>query len=347
MTVAPPDAWPTAAAVRLALWLETEAMASIEWRAQLPRRGFGAAPLGNLYAPLRDADADDVLEVVCSPGAYIDTAPYYGHGLSERRIGDFLRAHPDRRPIISTKVGRRLEPCGRPPDHGFVDPAPFRPVFDYSERGIRAAFLQSLARLGRSSVDLLLLHDIGRQTHGDDHAAVMAQAEREAWPAMRALKAEGSTGAIGVGVNECEAVLECLDRGFVPDAVLLAGRHTLLDAAAERCGLIERCRALGVVLIAAAPFNSGLLAGGDHFNYVAAPEPVLEARRRLAGLCAGFEVPLPAAALQFPLRNPAVACVLAGARSAAEVRQQAAWLAWPIPEELWRPLEDARSAFVA
>jgi len=313
-------------------------------RERLPKAGFGGAPLGNLFAPLGDDEAARVLDAVTTtPPAYIDTAPYYGHGLSEQRIGDFLREHPNRRPMLSTKVGRRLEPCDTPPDHGFVDPAPFRPVFDYSVHGIRNAFEGSRRRLGRQSVDLLLLHDIGRETHGDDHAAVMALVEREGWPAMRALRDEGATGAIGIGVNECEVVLECLDRGIAPDAVLLAGRHTLLDAGAERTGLIDRCRALGVVVIAAAPFNSGLLAGGDHFNYVAAPEPVLEARRRMSALCAAYDVPLPAAALQFPLRNPAVACVLAGARSAEEVRQQTAWRAWPIPDDLWRALDGARA----
>jgi D-threo-aldose 1-dehydrogenase len=310
----------------------------------LPRLGFGGAPLGNLYAPLRDSEARQVLDTVTATGAaYIDTAPYYGHGLSEQRIGAFLRARPDVRPMLSTKVGRRLEPCDQPPDHGFVNPAPFRPVFDYSTQGVRAAFDDSRRRLHRRSVDLLLLHDIGRQTHGDDHAAIMALVEQQAWPAMRALKDERATDAIGIGVNECEVVLECLDRGFAPDAVLLAGRHTLLDTSAERSGLIERCRDLGVVLIAAAPFNSGLLAGGDTFNYVAAPEPVLNARRGLLSLCAEFKVPLAAVALQFPLRNPAVACVLAGARTGREVRQQAAWLALPVPDELWRVLEAVRA----
>lgn len=314
--------------------------------AGLPRLGLGAAPLGNLYAPLSDTDAADVLDVGTAPRpAYIDTAPYYGHGLSEQRIGAFLRAHPDRRPMISTKVGRRLEPCANPPDHGFAQPAPFNPVFDYSARGVRSAFEQSLHRLGRASVDLLLLHDIGHDTHGPDHPAMMDLAEQEAWPTLVELRAQGLTRAIGFGVNECEIVLECFERGIVPDAVLLAGRHTLLDANAERSGLIGRCRELGVTLIAAAPFNSGLLAGGDHFNYVSAPAHVLAATRRLSQICADFDVPLPAAALQFPLRNPVVVSVVAGARSVAELRQQAAWLDHPIPDELWRALDEARAEF--
>jgi len=318
-------------------------MASRQSRGQLPRRGFGAAPLGNLYAQLSDADAEDVLDAALWPSAYVDTAPYYGHGLSEQRIGAFLRAHPDRSPMISTKVGRRLEPCINPPDHGFAAPAPFRPVFDYSASGIRQTLDHSLRRLGRRSVDLLLLHDIGRETHGSDHPQIMGLVGREAWPALQALQAEGLTGGIGLGVNECEVVLECLDRGFAPDAILLAGRHTLLDATAESTGLIERCRELGVMLIAAAPFNSGLLAGGDRFNYVAAPAPMLDATRRLSEICADYAVPLPAAALQFPLRDPTVACVVAGARTAAEFRQQAAWFDHPIPDDLWRALDEVRA----
>jgi D-threo-aldose 1-dehydrogenase len=175
----------------------------------------------------------------------------------------------------------------------------------------------------------------------------MDLAEQEAWPTLLELRAQGLARAIGFGVNECEIVLECFERSLVPDAVLLAGRHTLLDANAERTGLIDRCRELGVTLIAAAPFNSGLLAGGDHFNYVAAPAPVLEATRRLSKVCADFEVPLPAAALQFPLRNRVITSVVAGARTVAELRQQTAWLDHPIPDELWRALDEVRAEFTS
>ena len=321
-----------------------EPVTSSPWPAGLPRLGLGAAPLGNLYAALSDAEAADVLEAgTAARSAYIDTAPYYGHGLSEQRIGAFLRARPDRTPMISTKVGRRLEPCANPADHGFDQPAPFNPVFDYSAGGVRSAFEQSLHRLGRASVDLLLLHDIGHDTHGANHPATMEMVEQQAWPTLLELRAQGLTRAIGFGVNECEIVLESFERGLVPDAVLLAGRHTLLDANAEQTGLIDRCRELGVTLIAAAPFNSGLLAGGDHFNYVSAPAHVLAATRRLSQICADFDVPMPAAALQFPLRNPVVASVVAGARTVGELRQQTAWLEHPIPAELWRALDEARA----
>lgn len=321
-----------------------ETVTSKPWPEGLPRTGLGAAPIGNLFTALGDTDAADVLNAsTASRSAYIDTAPYYGHGLSEQRIGAFLRAHPDRNPVISTKVGRRLEPCANPTDHGFAQPASFNPVFDYSARGVRSTFGESLHRLGRSSVDLLLLHDIGHDTHGPDHPAIMEVVEQEAWPTLLELRAQGLTRAIGFGVNECEIVLECLERGLVPDAVLLAGRHTLLDANAEKSGVIDRCAELGVTLIAAAPFNSGLLAGGHHFDYVSASVPMLAATQRLSEICADFTVPLPAAALQFPLRNPNIASVVAGARTVAEVRQQAAWLEQPIPEPLWRALDKVRA----
>ncbi len=198
---------------------------------------------------------------MASSDAYIDTAPFYGLGLSEQRIGAFLRAHPDRQPMISTKVGRRLVPDGEPTDPGFV--------FDYSASGIRSSVEESQQRLGRQSFDLLLLHDIGSLVHRQDHPKIMDIVEREAWPTLRELQAEGVTKGIGLGVVECEVVLECLDRGLIPDAVLLAGRYTLLETSAETSGLIDRCHALGVTLIAAAPFNSGLLGRGQALLFFA------------------------------------------------------------------------------
>jgi D-threo-aldose 1-dehydrogenase len=212
-----------------------------KWNAVLPRLGYGAAHLGNLYAPITDTVADDILETATAGNAFVDTAPYYGHGLSEQRIGKYFRAHPDRRPMISTKVGRRLVPCDRPSDFGFVAPAPFQPVFDYSAIGIRETLQDSLTRLGRPVVDLILLHDIGSTTHGHAHSNVMAVVERETWPVMQELRNDRLAGAIGIGVNECDVVLECLDRGIVPDTIMLAGRHTLLDRGENRGDRALRC----------------------------------------------------------------------------------------------------------
>lgn len=313
-----------------------------------PRLGFGGAAIGNLYAAVSDAAAAETLDTAtASPGSWIDTAPYYGHGLSERRIGAFLAARPERRLTLSTKIGRRLEPvAGNPPDHGFIDPDPFRPVFDYSFDGALRTYEESLHRLGRGRgrdrdrdrVELLLLHDIGALTHGAEHPAVMAEAERGAWAAMRRLKAEGAVDAIGIGVNEVEVSLEALHR-LGPDVILLAGRHTLLDRSAERSGLLDACAEGGVVLIAAAPFNSGLLAGGAHFDYAPAAAEVVHRAKRLTETCRAHGVALAAAAIQFPFRHPAVKSVLAGARSADEVRAQHRAIAEPVPETLWPELD--------
>jgi D-threo-aldose 1-dehydrogenase len=300
---------------------------------------LGAAALGNLYAAMSDGDAAATLEAA-GADAWVDTAPYYGHGLSERRIGGFLRAGLGRRLRLSTKVGRRLEPDPAPPDHGFASPDPFRPVFDYSFDGALRSFDASLARLGVTRVETLLLHDVGRQVHGVRHAEVMAQAERGAWAAMRRLKAEGAVERVGVGVNEVEVCFEALER-FGPDVILLAGRHTLLDRSAERAGLLDACAAGGVTYLAAAPFNSGLLAGGAHFDYAPAEAATAARARRLAEACRARGVDLTAAALQFPLRNPAVAAVLAGARSAAELHTQTSALGTAIPDDLWAELEAA------
>jgi len=302
--------------------------------------GVGTAPLGNLYRAIDDREAAATLEAAWQGGiGFLDTAPYYGHGLSERRIGDHRVQHPDRDFAISTKVGRRLEPCAPAdvPAHGFVAPLPARPVFDYSRDGVLRAFDASLARLRVERVDGLLLHDIGRLVHGDRAPAVLAQALDEALPAMADLKAEGRVGAIGLGVNEWEVCHEVLGRADL-DVVLLAGRYTLLDQSAR--GFLDRARARGVAVIAAGLFNSGLLAGGATYDYEPAPPEMLARRDRLAAVCARHGVELPAAALRFAARHPAVARALVGLRSPAEVAQAVAWHAADVPADLWLELAD-------
>lgn len=317
------------------------------WNAIIPKLAYGAAHLGNLYTPITDAIADDISDAATDGYAFVDTAPYYGHGLSELRIGNYLRTHQTHLPMISTKVGRRLDHCDHPSDFGFVNPAPFEPVFDYSAAGIRETFQGSLNRLGLPRVDLLLLHDIGAMTHGSSHPDQMRLVEQEAWPAMQEIKGSHRADAIGIGVNECEVVLECLDRGLTPDAIMLAGRHTLLDASAEKSGVIARCNSLGIRLLIAAPFNSGILAGGNQFNYATAPEPILAVARKLSEICADFRVELPAAALQFPLRQPGVSMVVAGAKSREELCQQRIWMKSSIPEDCWTAIDAIRNRYLS
>ncbi|MEH6809594.1 MAG: aldo/keto reductase [Hyphomonas oceanitis] len=311
---------------------------------QLPEYGLGAAGLGNLYTAITDDEASAVLAAAKDAGFdYFDTAPYYGHGLSEQRIGAFL-AEAGYRPALSTKVGRRLEPAGSNPvpDNGFASPAPFIPYFDYSARGIREGFAGSQARLGVDSVDMLLLHDVGAMVHGDAHPKILAQAVNEALPQMATLKAEGKTKWIGLGVNEirvCEEILAQVDL----DVLLLAGRYTLLEHEAA-LPFLNACHRRGVCVVIGGAFNSGLLAASAgeplRYDYDTAPEWAVERAAQLRKVCADFDVPLPAAALQFCKAHPTVVSVIPGAKSAEQVRQISEWTRHPIDSGLWAALKE-------
>lgn len=310
----------------------------------LPDYGLGTAGLGNLYTAVSDAQASQTLTAAQAAGlTYIDTAPFYGHGLSEQRVGAHRWA-TDAQPFLSTKVGRRLEPAaGRPvPDNGFADPAPFVPVFDYSAHGIRAAFEGSQARLGVPSVDVLLLHDIGEMTHGAAHPQILAQALEESLPEMAAMKWEGLTRAIGLGVNEIDVCRDVLEH-FDLDVLLLAGRYTLLEHTAS-LSFLDECHRAGVKVIIGGAFNSGLLAAapGDalHYNYAAAPAWAVERAAALRDVCGSFGASLPAAALHFCKAHPAVISVVPGAQSAAQVNQIAGWIGETIDPALWTALKD-------
>ncbi len=305
----------------------------------LPALGLGCAALGNLYAPVSEADAAATLAAAWDDGVRLfDTAPYYGHGLSERRLGDFLRAAPRPGAIISSKVGRGLRPLGDapPPDTGFVEAAPFAPYFDYAGDAVRRQVDDSLRRLGVERLDIAFVHDLGVLTHGADHAAMFETALKGAFPALAARREEGVVGAIGLGVNEIAVCLETLARIDL-DVILLAGRYTLLDQSAADV-LLPLCQARGVRVVIGGPYNSGVLAGGDRYDYAAAPDAVTRRVRRLAEICAAHGVALPAAALNFPLRHPAVASVIPGARSPREVAANLAHLNAPIPDSLWAAL---------
>jgi len=307
---------------------------------ELTALGLGCAALGNLYQRVEDAAATATLQTAWDGGIrYFDTAPYYGHGLSETRLGEFLRTLPAGAAVISTKVGRSLVPTepGNAGDFGFVDPLPNRPEFDYRADAVRAQVEGSLARLGVERLDLLLVHDIGAMTHGADHPAVFRQALDGALPALRRMQAEGLVTAIGIGVNEIDVSLATLRAADIA-VILLAGRYTLLEQGALD-ELLPECAAPGVSVVVGGPFNSGALVGGDHYNYAAMPADVAARVARLEAVCRRFDVPLPAAALQFPLAHPAVAAVIPGARSAAEARANLEHLARPIPVDLYRALK--------
>lgn len=319
----------------------------------LPALGMGCAGIGNLYRAVADEVAEATVAAALAAGiGYFDVAPHYGFGLAETRLGRALAAHdPKAQAIVSTKVGRLLEPTdSRAAErHGFVDAAPLEPVFDYSADAILRSHEASLARLGRDRVDVLLAHDLGELTHGRDHDRHLAAFLDSGYAAMRRLRDEGAVGAIGIGVNEIAICETLLDRVEL-DVILLAGRFTLLepDAAAP---LLDRCARAGTRVVIGGPYNSGILAegsaraAGSHFDY-AAPDPAIVARvAALESLCGRHDVPLAAAALQFALRDPRVACVIPGLVGVGQVAATLRLAATPVPDALWAALRaKARAA---
>ena len=315
----------------------------------LPRFGMGTAPIGNLYAPVSNVEAEAAIAAAVDAGIrYFDTAPYYGFGLAERRLGTALAAHdPASEAIVSTKVGRLLEPVVDPPRerHGFVDGDPFAPVFDYSYDAVLQSHEESLKRLQRERVEILLAHDLGTLCHGPEAERHMRDFLAGGYRAMTELKAAGAIDAIGVGVNET-AVVEYLLERIELDVVLIAGRYTLLDQqAADR--LLPICAAKGVEVIVGGPYNSGILAqpasarSQSRYDYETASEAVIVQAEAIECICDRFGVPLPAAALQFPLRHPAVDCVIAGLGSEAQVTEAIDRLGTAVPGALWQELEEA------
>ena len=309
-------------------------------RLSLPELGFGAAPLGNLYRAISDAIAAETLAAALDAGlSYVDTAPYYGFGLSETRVGAAIRGRSGVR--VSTKVGRLLEPVAGelPPErHGFHAREPFAPVFDYSHDGVLRSYEESLARLGR--IDILYVHDIGRLTHGEGHAARLAELlEGGGLRALERLRDEGAIGAFGIGVNETEVALELLDRTAL-DVILLAGRYTLLEQGALDA-LLPRCAAAGTAVVIGGPYNSGILTGGSAYDYVPAPPDIAQRVRSIAAICAQHDVPIGTAALRFVLEHPAVVSVVPGLASPAEVKDTLARHAAAIPHALWDALKAA------
>ena len=309
---------------------------------------FGGAAIGNLFTAVTDEAARAAVDAAWDGGIRtFDTAPHYGLGLSERRLGDALRDRPRDEYVISTKVGRLLEPAvpgpggpgaggtgvggtGGQDTEGFAIPASHVRRWDFSADGVRRSLEASLERLGLDRVDFVLIHD--PDNHGE-------QALREAYPALERLRAEGTVRAIGVGMNQT-AMLTTFVTGTDVDAVLVAGRYTLLDNSAAR-DLLPAAQRRGVSVIAGGVFNSGLLAApvaGATYDYQPAPAELIERARRLAQTCERHGVPLRAAAARFPLTHPAVASVLIGLRSAAEVADALALRTIDIPNDLWESL---------
>ena len=299
---------------------------------EVTRLGLGCAPLGNLYSALTDDDALATVAAAWDAGVrYFDTAPLYGHGLSERRLGAALAGRPRHEFVVSTKVGRLIRPAAGPVDTIFSVPHDVEPVWDFSRDGVLRSIAESLERLGLDRIDVAFVHD------PDDHEA---QALDETFPALCALRDEGVIGAVGVGMNQWEMPLRFLDRVDL-DVVLLAGRCTLLDRSGLD-SLLPACAARSVGVVLGGVFNSGVLAAPDPrsatYDYASAGPDVLSAVERLRAICARHDTTLPAAALQFALRAPGATAVVVGARHPDEIRADIAWATTSIPHDFWTDL---------
>lgn len=318
--------------------------------------GLGSAPFGGMFQ--RDVAGETAmaaLQAAWDAGIrYFDTAPMYGLTRCEHLVGAFLREKDRTGFRLSTKVGRIMRngrpgrplPPPLPPnpfDSGWVNGLPFHEVFDYSYDAVMRSYDDSQQRTGLDRFDLLLVHDIGRVTHGerqDGHWAELTTGG--GFRALQELKDAGLIAGFGLGVNEWQVIRDAMEETDL-DACLLAGRYTLLDQdAAETFLPLARKREVDIVV--GGVFNSGILVRGPSdrpkFNYADAPAEIVEKATRLQTVCRRFDVPLAAAALQFPQRNPAVASVVIGASSPDEVRQNVAWYEQAIPEELWAALAD-------
>jgi D-threo-aldose 1-dehydrogenase len=298
------------------------------------RLGLGTAPLGGLYAAVSEDEAVAVVERAWDAGLrFFDTAPLYGYGLAERHLGTVLRARPRDEFVLATKVGRLLRADAPPePGQNFVGVPPVNPVFDFSYDGVMRSFEESLERLGLDRVDVLHIHDPDR--HHDEALA-------GAYRALERLRAEGLVRAVGAGMNQVE-MLARFAREADFDCFLVAGRYTLLDQPALR-DLLPLCRERGIAVIAGGVFNSGILADprpGARYNYAPAAAELVERARRLEAVCARWGVPLRAAAMRFPLGHPAVAAVVVGCRSTAELDENVRAFEAEIPAGLWAELRN-------
>lgn len=311
-------------------------------RAEVPSLGYGAANVGNLFRALTDDEAWEVLEAAWDAGIrYFDTAPHYGLGLSERRLGAFLQTKPRDEFFLSTKAGRLLRPNpdfagGLDTPHDFFVPDDLQRVWDFSDAGIRASLDESRERLGIDRIDLVYLHDPER--HDLDLAIA------EAFPALEQLRSEGTVGAIGVGSMASDALARSVREADL-DVIMVAGRYTLLEQPAA-ADVLPACVERGTGVVAASVFNSGLLAKAEptrdsRYEYGGVPDDLWDRLQRIVAVCRAHDVPLPAAAIQFPLRSSSVQSVVVGSSRPEQVRQNAELAALPIPTDFWAELVEA------
>jgi D-threo-aldose 1-dehydrogenase len=305
--------------------------------------GLGTATMGGSRVKVTQSEGEAMVRAAWDAGVrYVDTAPFYGVGAAERRVGDAMRGQPRDEWVLSTKVGRLLHPRRQPgrATDGRIAPMPFEVIYDYSYDGIMRSVDDSYQRLGLAKIDILFVHDIGVYQHGPEtHAVHMRTLKDSGYRALDELKRTGVVSAIGIGVNESAVLIEAL--AFADwDVFLLAGRYTLLEQA-PLDDLLPLCAARGTSIVVGGPLNSGILAGRDTWNYAAAPPEVVTRVNAIRAICDRHNVPLAAAALQFPLAHPQVAAIIPGPRSAAEFTANLALMNHKIPAALWADLRTA------
>ncbi len=308
--------------------------------------GFGAAPLGNLYAEFSDEEARATVSAAYDAGIRLfDTAPLYGYGLSEHRVGEALRWQPRDSYILSTKVGRLLRPEDPAKIDGglFMRTLPFDPYYDYSYDGVMRSVEDSLQRLALQRIDVLLIHDVDHWTHGDAATVdrYFTEVMEGGYRAMLKLREEGTVAAIGAGVNEWEMCQRFTEAGDF-DTFLLAGRYTLLEQESLNT-FLPLCVERDIGIIIGGPLNTGILATGAvegaYYNYAPAPPEIMAQVAKIEAVCQRHSVPLATAALQFPLGHPAVSTVIPGARTPSEITRNVETFAVDVPADLWAELK--------
>lgn len=311
---------------------------------QLPEISFGTANIAGMYNSVSHKQANDVLQVAWDAGIrYFDTAPHYGHGLSERRLGDFLRNQNSDEWILSTKVGRILKPSATIHEEisGFKKPLSFDQHFDFSYDGIMRSVEDSFQRLGLNRIDILFVHDLGDVGHGSNNQIYYDQFEGSGHKALSELKSQGVIKAVGLGVNQTD-ICERLIGNVEMDLILLAGRYTLLEQE-DAFPLFEKCREHNVKFVVGGVFNSGILATGPgpeaHFDYEIAPDHIQKRVASIMKVCETHNIQLPAAALNFPKQHELVASTLIGTAKVSSLTRNIDVFNQKIPDSLWSDLE--------
>ena len=305
---------------------------------------FGAAPIGNIFTPIDEQTSDAMIQHAWDAGVrYYDTAPMYGHGLSELRCGHSLRWKNRDEFVLSSKVGRILKPQKRSAIDftPWNNAAPNEMVFDYSYDGTMRAFEDSLQRLALERMDICFIHDIDVFTRGAEQPEVFKTAMDGCWRALEKLRNEGTVKAIGVGVNEWEVCYEALkQRDF--DCFLLAGRYTLLEQESLD-QFLPLCEERHAAIVIGGGFNSGILATGAQkgakYNYAPAPEDIMQRVAAMEKVCQEYDIPLAAAAMQFVLAHPAIVSFIAGTRTVEQLQKNLDWFTHPIPTPFWSELK--------